>query len=144
MKQGSVRNCLNYVQVTVNEDMVGGITGYNIGTISQSHNYGQIGGVSSVGGICGMHGEWEEEVGTTHAYNPGIFIEDCYNYGNVNGSYCIGGIIGLASNGRVLRCKNENVAKVESTGNDYASSEKYWSRTRRNCGIYSGQDISGF
>lgn len=86
-----VSNCTNYATVTATEDNnAGGIVGYagsdenKTGTIEHCTNYGNINGISQVGGITGK---------MTNG-----FITDCTNNGDVTatGNY-IGGIVGITA-----------------------------------------------
>ena len=77
--QGIISN-LGLVDSTVNGGFyVGGITGYNIGTILGCYNTSSIVGIGTVGGITGI--------------NYG-YIRNCYNTGYVGGATKIGGIVG--------------------------------------------------
>lgn len=77
--QGIISN-LGFVDSTVNGGVhVGGIAGYNIGTIIGCYNTSSITGIGTVGGITGI--------------NYG-YIRNCYNTGYVGGATKIGGIVG--------------------------------------------------
>ena len=90
---GSIKNLTLGTNCSVTgSSFVGGICGYNNGTITDCANSGAVSGSNYyVGGICG--------------YNKGT-ITDCANSGAVSGSNnCVGGICGY-NNGSVTDCAN--------------------------------------
>ena len=71
---------------------VGGVCGWNDGTVINCYNIGSVEGNSYVGGVCG--------------YNKSNVI-NCYNTGNVTGSsYNVGGVCGQNYFGTVTNCYN--------------------------------------
>ena len=92
-------------------DFVGGVCGFNNGTIEGCYNTGTVKGSSSVGGVCGSNSDGgtikncystdavkgELNVGGVCGSNSST-IEDCYNTGAVSGnsetSFDIGGVCG--------------------------------------------------
>ena len=71
---------------------VGGVCGWNDGTVTNCYNIGSVEGNSYVGGVCG--------------YNKSNVI-NCYNTGNVTGSsYNVGGVCGQNYFGTVTNCYN--------------------------------------
>ena len=86
---------------------VGGLVGYNKGTISDSHVTGEVSGVSSIGGLVGL--SQEGDVKTSYATSDvsgmggtvgGLVglshsIHESYATGDVSGSGAVGGLVGL-------------------------------------------------
>ena len=76
----------SYISATANGAIVGGVCGYNEGSIKNCYNTGEVtgeGAVSYVGGVCGKN------------YNG--TIENCYNTGEVTGEGAgsdVGGVCG--------------------------------------------------
>lgn len=108
--QALIENCVSLVSVSSQDDSlhVGGITGYNLGEISQSKNNGEIrvGFSTFVGGIAGSNigtidkcsnvGEIVSSnsvVGGIAGNNAGS-IEICINSGRIAGKSSVGGIVG--------------------------------------------------
>ena len=83
---------------------VGGICGYNYGSISDCYNSGTISGNSYVGGVCG-----DNSYGT---------ISNCYNSGTVSGSEEVGGVCGH-NYGTISNCYNSGT--VSGIGESYSS-----------------------
>ena len=83
---------------------VGGICGYNYGSISDCYNSGTISGNSYVGGVCG-----DNSYGT---------ISNCYNSGTVSGSEEVGGVCGY-NYGSISNCYNSST--VSGIGEYYSS-----------------------
>ncbi len=82
---------------------VGGVAGYNSGTVLNCYNTGKVeGSGDSVGGVAG--------------YNSGT-VSNCYNTGSVRGSgdfvFEVGGVVG-ANHGKVSNCYN--TGEVSSSG----------------------------
>ena len=67
-------------------DYVGGLVGFNDGTVSNSHSSGNVTGKEGVGGLVGIN----EGV----AINQGGSVSDCYSSGNVTGEEHVGGLAG--------------------------------------------------
>lgn len=91
---------------------VGGLVGFNLGTIENSFSNGKVSSDSpAVGGLVGLnwsliknsysiaevHGE--ENVGGLVAINSGGTIENSYSLGTVHGISEVGGLVGLNSDG---------------------------------------------
>ncbi len=91
-KGGSVENLgLEGGSVTGGERYVGGLAGYNSGTVSDCYATGAVSGESYVGGLVGRNGFYEATV------------SDCYATGAVSGEWEIGGLVGR-NNGTVSGC----------------------------------------
>jgi hypothetical protein len=101
---------------------VGGLVGYNGGTISNSYALGSVNGSSSVGGL----------VGATYG---GSTINNSYATGSVTGSTYSGGLVGRNSNGTITN----SYASGSVSGQEYVGglvgSSKY--------GTISGSYASG-
>ena len=83
---------------------VGGICGYNYGSISDCYNSGTISGNSYVGGVCG-----DNSYGT---------ISNCHNSGEVSGNSYVGGVCGH-NYGTISNCYNSGT--VSGIGESYSS-----------------------
>jgi hypothetical protein len=78
---GTVSNCYSTGSVNGSGYDVGGLVGWNDGTISNCYSTGYVSGDDCVGGLVGSN--WD---GT---------ISNCYSTGSVNGSgYDVGGLVG--------------------------------------------------
>jgi len=63
------------------EDDVGGLVGWNEGTVSSSNSSGSVTGDMHVGGLVGR--------------NEGGAVSDSHSAGSVKGSYAVGGLVGM-------------------------------------------------
>lgn len=82
-KGGIIENSFNEGTVSGtgdNAQQVGGVSGYNNGTIKSCYNTAFVSGQESVGGVCGFN-----SVGTTI---------NCFNEGTVSGQSHVGGVCG--------------------------------------------------
>jgi hypothetical protein len=70
-------------------DAVGGLVGYNGGTVSNSYFIGNVTGVGNVGGLVG--------------WNDGT-VSNCYAMGNVTGDWNVGGLVGENYDATVIKC----------------------------------------
>ena len=95
---GTVSNCYN--SGTVAGSQVGGVCGHNSGPVTNCYNTGNVAGDIQVGGVCG------------HNSGP---VTNCYNTGNVAGDIQVGGVCGDNYIGTVTNCYN--TGSVE--GNNY-------------------------
>ncbi len=87
---GTVTNCYNAGSVT-GDGYVGGVCGMNMmGNVTNCYNTGNVTGSDAVGGVCGQ--------------NQGN-VTNCYNTGSVTGSYYVGGVCGQ-NDGTVTNCYN--------------------------------------
>ena len=121
---------------------VGGLAGYNEGSVSDCYSTGQIAGDFWVGGLVGEnYGSWRvrdshsygwghvsecyseatvsgitDSVGGLVGYNGGT-IWDCHSVGEVAGGlYCIGGLVGSNREGMVSGCTSSGSATGNSQG----------------------------
>ena len=81
---------------------VGGVCGYNEGTMENCYNTGAVNGYDKVGGVCG--------------YNKGT-ITNCYNTGAVNGYDEVGGVCGYNTYGGTATIMNCYYNSDNYTGN---------------------------
>ena len=103
-----VTNCINYVNINVENKYIGGIAGYIIGKlnkaieISQCKNFGNIKGSDpiwhrdgGIGGIVGVANNFYIKNGQSEYLNI-CHINDCSNNGQISGHGYIGGIVGIS------------------------------------------------
>lgn len=100
----SVTNCSVKGTVTGTGDIVGGLVGYNAGTITQSYSNATVSGASTVGGLVGS--------------NSGGNISKSYATGNVSGTSIVGGFAGVNnSSGTItMAYAKGNVSGTSSVG----------------------------
>jgi hypothetical protein len=93
------------VNITGSGDYIGGIAGWNFGTVAQCYSTGTVSGVHTVGGLVGdnrgsitmsystgtVSGEWF--VGGLVGGNSGN-LSDCYSVCRVDGDEDVGGLVG--------------------------------------------------
>ena len=87
------------------QDDVGGICGFNYGTIRGSYNTGTVvAKFSTIGGVCG--------------YNEGGVIANCYNAGSISGGRAFAsGVCGENNSGTIKNCHNTgNVSGYSDVG----------------------------
>lgn len=106
--KGTVENCYNAGVVSCTDRYVGGVVGYNDygATVQNCYNTGAVSGSGRyVGGVVG--------------YNFWSTVQNCYNTGTVSGEYCVGGVIGYGhgSDATVTNCYNTGAVSGTS---DYA------------------------
>ncbi len=90
--RGTITNCYNLADVEGSEN-VGGVVGYTISsvTITNCYNLGSVNGQRLVGGVVGN--------------NSGT-LTNCYNSGNMEGKSYVGGVVGLNGSGTITKCYN--------------------------------------
>ena len=81
---------------------VGGLVGYNVGSVTYCHSSASVSGASSVGGLVG------ENVGGGH-------IATSYSSGSASGTEYVGGLVGLNDRGKVDYFGPAAVAQCYST-----------------------------
>ena len=107
---GSISNCHSTGNVS-GRDYVGGLVGYNVGSISNCYSTSDVNGNSEVGGLVGTNGFFI----FGYPY-PGV-IYNCYSIGDVNGVGIVGGLVGDNSVGFVSNCYSTgDVNGVEYVG----------------------------
>ena len=95
---GTITNCYN--EGTVSGDFAGGVAGHNNkGTVESCYNAGLVSGFQRVGGLVG------DNFGT---------IANCYTEGTVSGSYLVGGVTGYNSYSTVVNSYNIGSVSGES------------------------------
>ena len=99
---GTITNCYNTDDVTGLSDNVGGVCGYNYNTITNCNNAGDVNGNNKVGGVCG--------------YSLKSIITNCYNTGNIYGNNKVGGVCGDGT-GTITNCYNQGLV----SGYDYVA-----------------------
>ena len=97
---GTIKDSYNYGEVYA-EDTVGGITGSNLGTISNCVNGDPI--KTNTGGIGSMESKYAG--GIAGVQQPNSRIENCKNYGAVSAQESAGGIAG-SSQGTIEKSHN--------------------------------------
>ena len=85
------------------QDYIGGVCGYNFGTIENCSNAGNVSGKYSVGGVCG--------------YNKGT-IKNCSNAGDVSVNSSVGGVCGYNDGGTIANCSNAGTVLGSSYSSD--------------------------
>jgi hypothetical protein len=95
------------VEVRGNEDSVGGLVGLNSGgTISSSYATGSVSGSAYVGGLVGQNTVTEDEIGT---------ISSSYAAGDVSGNIEVGGLVGF-NEGEVSSSFYDSETSVQPLG----------------------------
>lgn len=96
-------NCVNYGNISANENYCGGISGHAQASIKNSYNLGNVTGTTNVGGIEGY--AVENSWGST---------KYCYSIGTITGDELVGGIIGTGgANLASLYYYGDNIGAVE-------------------------------
>lgn len=90
---GLIEGCTNAATVTAKSHNVGGICGWNFGTINQCANSGRI----------STEGSWNE-IGGINGRNSGGVISNCTNIGSVTGSGQNHGPINGKQEGTIINC----------------------------------------
>ena len=123
----------SYINVNVRDRVnvyVGGVCGYNYGTITNCSFAGSVTGTGTgsgiftcVGGVSGYNNigtitncrntgsvtssvNGSNYVGGVSGYNDRGTITNCYNTGTVEGSYYTGGVCGYNNRGTIMNCYN--------------------------------------
>lgn len=157
-RDGTVRSLT--VKGSVSGDRyVGGIAGYNTGTVSDCENEAVIVGKSYVGGIVGSNSgtvtncyngssvTGTEYTGGIAGDNTGV-ISSCINSGKVAATSYVGGVVGKSSgnNASISSCVNagELSASTSSTSARYVGGMAGdTSATIKNCYNYAAISVSG-
>jgi hypothetical protein len=117
IEDGEVRNLRLEGGSLSGESAVGGLVGWNEGSISNCYSTGDVNGYGCVGGLVGSNCKGSivsncfstsnvnggERVGGLVGENYYGSISNCYSTGDVNGYNYIGGLVGI-SNGSVSNC----------------------------------------
>ena len=109
---------------------VGGVVGYNGGTVETSYNTGSIRGGYYVGGVVG----WECKGTVATSFNTGSIsgedyvggivgvslatstVETSYNTGSISGGYSVGGVVGINSSSSIVET-SYNTGSVSGSNN---------------------------
>jgi parallel beta-helix repeat protein len=90
LKDGTITNCYVEGGSVSGGERVGGLVGYNGGTITNSYASGSVTGIAGVGGLVGFNG--------FRCINPSTCyygtIINCYSTGEVAGATYVGGLVG--------------------------------------------------
>ena len=140
---------------------VGGVCGYNSGTISNCYNAGTVSGTgANVGGVCGRNNNGTikfcynkgtvsgsgEQFGGVCGYNSGT-ISNCYNTGAVKGYRYVGGVCGENSYSTIEYCYSIGTVSASSSLG-YSAGVSGWNYygTIENCyydnEIFTGSAVS--
>ena len=116
-KGGIIKNVFLKGGNTSGNDNVGGVVGFNTGTVTNCGNTGEVSGNGSVGGVVGKNSGTITNCGNTGTvsgryYVGGVAgvntstITSCYNTGNVRSDDASGGVAGLNIKGKITNCYN--------------------------------------
>ena len=139
-KGGIIENSFNEGTVSGtgdNAQQVGGVSGYNNGTIKSCYNTASVSGQESVGGVCGFN-----SVGTTI---------NCFNEGTVSGQNFVGGVCGNGCGVTTTNCFNGGTVSGQSHVSGVCGYDYNYDGTLTNCyylsdtatGGINGKDVSG-
>ena len=136
----------------VNEDSVGGLVGFNSGTMTNCYSTGSVSGDRWVGGLVGVNVGGianchslasvlgKGGVGGPVAWNEWGTITNCCSVGSVSGDSTVGGVVGLNSGGMITTCFSSGSV----SGNDGVGGlvgDNRYSGTITGC--YSTGSVSG-
>lgn len=139
-KGGIIENSFNEGTVSGTGDnarQVGGVSGYNNGTIKSCYNTASVSGQESVGGVSGFN-----SVGTT---------TNCFNEGTVSGQNIVGGVCGNGCGVTTTNCFNEGIVSGQSHVGGVCGYDYNYDGRLTNCyylsntatGGINGKDVSG-
>ena len=139
-KGGIIENSFNEGTVSGTGDnvqQVGGVCGYNNGTIKSCYNTASVSGQNSVGGVCGLN-------------SRGI-ITNCFNEGTVSGQTFVGGVCGNGCGVTTTNCFNGGIVSGQSHVSGVCGHDYNYDGTLTNCyylsdtakGGINGKDVSG-
>ena len=111
-------------------NQVGGLCGWNFGTVTNCYNTGSVAGNGYVGGLCGLN------YGT---------VTNCYNSGSVTGNDYVGGVCGqnyaTVTNCYYLDTCGATEEGTSKTADEFASGEVAWLLQGEQEGQVWGQTI---
>jgi len=93
-------------ETTIDNSTVGGVVGFNCGTVVNCYSTSDLEGSINVGGVVGSIG--------TEGISPGT-VQNCYSTGEVTGTNNVGGVVGNNDGGTVENC----YATGEVSGTQY-------------------------
>ena len=139
-KGGIIENSFNEGTVSGTGDnarQVGGVSGYNNGTIKSCYNTASVSGQESVGGVSGFN-----SVGTT---------TNCFNEGTVSGQNIVGGVCGNSCGVTTTNCFNVGTVSGQSHVGGVCGYDYNYDGRLTNCyylsntatGGINGKDVSG-
>ena len=139
-KDGIIENSFNEGTVSGTGDnvqQVGGVCGYNNGTIKSCYNTASVSGQNSVGGVCG--------------FNSRGIITNCFNEGTVSGQTFVGGVCGNGCGVTTTNCFNGGIVSGQSHVSGVCGYDYNYDGTLTNCyylsdtakGGINGKDVSG-
>ena len=139
-KGGIIENSFNEGTVSGTDDnaqQVGGVSGYNNGTIKSCYNTASVSGQESVGGVSGFN-----SVGTT---------TNCFNEGTVSGQKFVGGVCGNGCGVTTTNCFNEGTVSGQNFVGGVCGYDYNYDGRLTNCyylsntatGGINGKDVSG-
>ena len=116
--EGTVKNLFLKDVYMNGQDGIGGVAGFNIGTIENCSVAGTICGETEIGGITGVNngsvntcdfsgnisGESGPMLGGVVGYNSRGNITTCHSSGTVSGADYVGGAIGINDGGNITAC----------------------------------------
>lgn len=137
---GIIENSFNEGTVSGTGDnvqQVGGVCGYNNGTIKSCYNTASVSGQNSVGGVCG--------------FNSRGIITNCFNEGTVSGQTFVGGVCGNGCGVTTTNCFNGGIVSGQSYVSGVCGYDYNYDGTLTNCyylsdtakGGINGKDVSG-
>ena len=120
-----------------NAQQVGGVSGYNNGTIKSCYNTASVSGQNSVGGVCG--------------FNSRGIITNCFNEGTVSGQTFVGGVCGNGCGVTTTNCFNKGTVRGQIHVGGVCGYDYYYDGALTNCyylsdtatGGINGKDVSG-
>jgi len=119
----TVTDCYATCSVLGNED-VGGLVGFNNGSIYKCYSAGSVTGTRHVGGLAGLN--MAGFVGAASIFN-------CYSRGSVSGNSCVGGLVGYNLQSAVIHeCYSSgSVTGTTNVGglvgcNDNVAPDSFW------------------
>jgi hypothetical protein len=131
--KGGVVKDIGVVNATVTgEGNVGGLVGWNLGTVSSSNYTGDVTGKDKVGGLAGWNGgtvsdsystgnvKGDKYVGGLVGYNhqeSTVSVSDSYSTGNVTGDKYVGGLLGFSYKS-IVRNSHYNYGEVLINGHN--------------------------
>jgi hypothetical protein len=155
---GTIQNCYAMNDIKGTDGSVGGVAGYNSGTVQNCHSTGTVSGTGSVGGVVGNNGgtvescyatgkvSGNDSVGGVVGGNGGT-VKSCYATGKVSGTNSVGGVVG-SSMGMVQYCYAtgdvEGDNGVGGVVGDNGSTLQYCYATGKVSGTYRVGGVAGY
>ena len=103
---GTVSNCYATGTVSGDDDYVGGLVGVNCdGTVSNCYSSGSVSGTDYVGGLVGGN-------------SGGGDVSNCYTISDVSGNDYVGGLVG-DNQGNILQCHSQGNVSASNTSTVY-------------------------